>query len=82
MSPRMVRIVRLSSIGEFAALVGGQLLEIGSRNHWANPESLIAEATAAGYPVSPYVMDTSHVVGRYVRPAAAEGSATAPRYAA
>lgn len=63
MSSHMARIVRLGSVGGFAALFRGDLLEVRERTHWWSSEQLLADAVSLGIEVSPYIMDTTHVVG-------------------
>lgn len=63
MTSPMALIIRMGSVGGYAAKLRGDLLEIGGRVHWWSAEELTADATRAGIAVSQHLIDTSAPTG-------------------
>lgn len=60
MTSSLAQIVHLGTVGCYAVIVGGKLLEIAGRLHWWSLEHLKADAERAGIACSPGVIDTTN----------------------
>ena len=56
---RLARLIRMASVGGYIAVHNDTLVELDGRVLWPTAEALIRDASAAGVPVSTYVIDTA-----------------------